>query len=75
MTVVELIEQLKKFDPNMLVWMTSDEEGNSYAPLYEVALFNTKEVEDNGDGDIEVWVRENMDEVAEKHDKVIMLWP
>jgi hypothetical protein len=75
LTVAELIEQLQDINPNMPVWMASDEEGNSYAPLYEVALFNTKEVEDNGDGDIEVWVIENMDEVAEKHDKVLMLWP
>lgn len=75
MTVAELIQELQGVDPNMPVWMASDEEGNSYAPLYEVAFFTTKEVEDNGDGDIEVWVRENMEEVAEKHDKVLMLWP
>ena len=75
MTVAELIEHLQGINQNMPVWMASDEEGNSYAPLYEVAFFNTKEVEDHGDGDIEVWVRENMEEVAEKHDKVLMLWP
>lgn len=75
MTVAELIQQLQNIDPHMPVWMASDEEGNSYAPLYEVAFFNTNNVEDNGDGDIEVWVVENMDEVAKSHDKVLMLWP
>lgn len=75
MTVAELIQQLQGIDPDTPIWMASDEEGNSYAPLYEIAFFNTKEVEDRGDGDIEVWIRENMDEVAKTHNKVLMFWP
>jgi len=75
MTVAELIQQLQDINPNMPVWLASDEEGNSYAPLYEIAFFNTKEVDDNGVGDIQVLIRENMDEVAKTHDKVLMLWP
>lgn len=34
-TVAELIEGLKALDPNLLVILSSDEEGNRYAPLSE----------------------------------------
>lgn len=33
MTVAELIEELKQQDPNRLVVMSKDAEGNSYSPL------------------------------------------
>ena len=35
LTVRELIKQLKKENPERIVLLSSDEEGNSYKPLYE----------------------------------------
>jgi len=35
MTVAELIEELKQHDPNRLVVMARDTEGNGYSPLYD----------------------------------------
>lgn len=37
MTVKELIELLKQFPEDRLVVMSSDEEGNSFTTLYDVA--------------------------------------
>jgi len=37
MTIKELIKLLKKEDPNRLVIMSSDSEGNSFSPLSEVS--------------------------------------
>lgn len=34
MTVKELIKELKTMDPDRIVVMSSDGEGNSYSPLY-----------------------------------------
>jgi hypothetical protein len=36
MTVKELIEQLQKEDPDRLVVLSSDSEGNSYSELYSL---------------------------------------
>lgn len=37
MTVKELIEQLKQCDPNDIVILSSDAEGNNHSPLDEVS--------------------------------------
>lgn len=36
MTVKELIEQLKKEDPDRLVILQKDSEGNGYSPFYDL---------------------------------------
>lgn len=38
MKVHELIKQLSKLDPNTLVVMACDSEGNCYSPLYDFGI-------------------------------------
>lgn len=47
MTVSELIAELKDFPPDAPVVMASDEEGNSYHQLYEVACGSSMRVIDD----------------------------
>ena len=42
-TVKELIEILKEFDPNYVVLLSSDEEGNQFSPILD---FSTGKVQD-----------------------------
>lgn len=35
MTVAELIEALKEYDPSLSVIMSKDAEGNNFSPVYE----------------------------------------
>lgn len=46
MTVAELIEQLKEFNPELKVWMAEDPEGNELRPFLEIGLGEVEEVED-----------------------------
>jgi hypothetical protein len=42
-TVKQLIKMLKKEDPNRLVVMASDSEGNSFTPLADISAGNYEE--------------------------------
>jgi len=52
MTVKELIEQLKKEDPDRLVIMAKDPEGNGYSPLSDFwsGAYRAETTEDVIDG-------------------------
>lgn len=83
-TVGKLRMMLEKYDPEDLVIMSSDEEGNRYLPLYQIeenAVFNTRDDEYAG---IRVLTKELEDagfseeDIAEKksyNKNAIILYP
>lgn len=77
MTVKELIEQLSKFNLDMPVWVSSDEEGNHFQPLEYAGVFDTTETEEIDEDYSETYVTlEHMsEEDAERYPQVVMLWP
>lgn len=78
MAVAELIEHLKQFNPEHQVWMASDDEGNEYRPLGEVANFETFEVEHFDDEyEDEVYIRLEQFSYNDVCDNpnVVMIWP
>ncbi len=77
MKVSELIDKLKQFNPDHLVWMSRDEEGNAYHIVDEVSNFTTFEVEHIENEEDEIYISlEDFDysDVAE-HPNVVMIWP
>lgn len=77
MTVAELIEELKKFNPQHQVWLSRDEEGNGYNPVSEASNFTTFELERFEDGEEEISIsleQFTYRDVAE-HPNVVMIWP
>ena len=81
MTVAELIEQLKKFNPEYQVWVASDPEGNEFRPLCEASSFQTFEAEDaedaEDDEDPEIYIRLEQFSYNDVCDNptVVMVWP
>lgn len=77
MTVAELIEQLKQFNPEHQVWMAKDSEGNGYKPVDGAANFTTFEVEHYDDEEDEVFIKLdefNYNDVCD-NPNVVMIWP
>lgn len=77
MTVAELIEELKTFNPEHQVWMAKDDEGNAYNPVGEASNFTTFEVEHFEDEEDEVSIsleQFNYSDVCD-HPNVVMIWP
>lgn len=73
-TVGELIKELETLDPNLLVVMSKDSEGNYYSPYSDVSL-NTYVVETS-------WCGYLWDETDEEDDQrpldavdAVILWP
>lgn len=77
MTVAELIDVLKGFNPEHQVWMASDDEGNELRPVGEADNFQTFEVEHFDDEEDEVYIRLEQfsyNDVCD-HPNVVMIWP
>lgn len=62
MTVEELSEQLKSFPKEMNVFLSTDEEGNSFEPLFDIEEAYTD--------DLDIWRT-----TPPADDKVLVLWP
>lgn len=76
MTVAELIERLKWFDPDTPVWLAKDPEGNGFDNLYSIEDFDLYETEEFANGASETYLKyDEMADVAKDHDKIVMLWP
>ena len=81
-TIGQLIEKLKKFDPSLPVLLARDEEGNGYAPLADEDLCVSRfELDDYG---IEIGLAELTEELEEfgfsEEDVIdgpecLVLWP
>jgi len=74
MNIRELIEYLKEFDENMEVWLSSDEEGNSYRNLWCVQ----ETFASNNGFNKEVYADEDVEEMDEEDKtklvKVVCCW-
>lgn len=77
MTVAELIEELKKFNPKHQVWMSRDEEGNAYNPVGEASNFTTFELErfENGEEEISISLEQFTYRDVAENPNVVMIWP
>lgn len=82
MTVAELIEKLKQFNPEHQVWMSKDDEGNEYKPVGEISNFLTFEVESSSDPidpeeEIDIYISLEQFTYADvaDHPSVVMIWP
>jgi len=71
-TVRELIEQLQVLPPETTVWVATDNEGNYYRPLWQVAMMDTFETEEYDDV-IEKWYKDVFKRLGDE--EVVMLWP
>jgi hypothetical protein len=68
MKVKDLIKELEKFDPEYVVLMSKDDEGNAYRHVGDLELFQVYE----NDG-YDTYRRDVPDDVLD--DVVIMMWP
>jgi len=71
-TVRELIEQLQVLPPETTVWVATDNEGNDYSALHQVAMMDTFETEEYDDV-IEKWYKDVFKRLGDE--EVVMLWP
>lgn len=76
MTVAELIEELKTFNPEHLVWISKDDEGNGYSPVGQISNFETFEVEHFEGEEDEVYVRLEQFDYSDvcDHPNIVMIW-
>jgi hypothetical protein len=82
MVVRELIEQLQKEDPERLVVMSKDSEGNSFSPLYQYTTDAYRaETTWRGEIGLEELTEEakksgyTEEDVIEDGQKALVLWP
>lgn len=66
MRVGELVGQLSDIDPNLVVVLARDEEGNNFHVLYEVAEYDVDDSED---------ILEDTHAEAYAGQQVVVLWP
>lgn len=72
MTVEELIDYLKEYDPERKVLMSADGEGNYYSEIDSFSESFGRESEENYDWEIR---REEDVEDEDEYEPVLVLWP
>ena len=77
MLVKDLIEVLENMDPDLLVIIARDPEGNGYAPMgdYSVGVFDSKNDEFAEDDIDEDWSEDEDDESITIGKSCVVLWP
>lgn len=78
MIVSDLIELLQNCDPNAVVILSSDSEGNSYSPLVDCAagFYNEKNQEFNSEEDVyEIELDDGETDVISRGIEAVVLWP
>lgn len=72
MTVAELINYLKEFNPGLQIWMAGDGEGNNYSPITPPVLQASFEYDA---GLKNPFVEEFSDDDMLENPYVLMIWP
>lgn len=72
MKVKELIELLKKLDPESMVLLSSDEEGNNFSPMYD---FGTGNFEKDSESDYPVLEYSWSIKKEDAHGNYVVLYP
>ena len=78
MKVKELIEELSKLDPEALVVLSRDEEGNGYSELADIASNYKFNGEDIGHAKLTPKLKKQgytEEDVMEAGDPCVILWP
>ncbi len=73
MTVGELKKILENYEETMPVFLSSDEEGNDFLPVEEVAMLEVGEWDETFDEKI---ISDNFENTSlNVNDQVLMIWP